>query len=101
MGLGTPADFSVEVLFRRSSRTWRSWSIIFRRGGLVADVRIGDLLNRSSSALQREVIAKYGVTYKLVRAYGCRRVTGLCSGEFAQRSGLLHFTFGTERRKDT
>ena len=100
IGWGTPAEFSIEVIFRRSGSRWRSWSIVFRRGGLVADVRIGDLLNRPSSALQNQVIAKYGSTYKLVRGYACRPKS-FCSGEFAQRSGLLHFTFGTERGEGT
>jgi hypothetical protein len=100
IGWGTPTEFSIEVLFRHSRSAWRSWSIVFRRGGLVVDVRIGDLPNRPSPALQHQVIAKYGKTYRLVRMYACR-TKGFCSGEFAQRGGLLHFAFGTERRGGT
>ena len=47
-------------------------------------------------SLQARIAIRYRDTYKLVRAYSCRE-TGVCVGEFAQRDGPLHISFGTER----
>jgi hypothetical protein len=93
IGYGTPSDFSTEVIFRRSGGVERAWSIVFD-GGAVRDVKVGNLLQRSA-ALQNAVLAHYGTTFKLVRAYACKNKTE-CSGEFAARNGPIHLTFGTQ-----
>ena len=92
IGWGTPTNFGIEVLFRRESGAERAWSVVLRRGP-VADVKIGDLLNRPSLALQKLVAADYGTLLSLVRPYRCR-ASGVCSGEFAGR--VLHLTFGRQ-----
>jgi hypothetical protein len=92
IGYGTPSNFSLEVIFRRSGGVERAWSIVFERGP-VRDAKIGDPLQRSAD-LQNAVLAHYGTTFRLVRSYTCNR-TG-CSGEFAARNGRIHLTFGTQ-----
>jgi hypothetical protein len=92
IGYGTPGNFSIEVIFRRSGGVERAWSIVFERGP-VRDAKIGDLLQRSAD-LQDAVLAHYGTRFRLVRSYACKR-TG-CSGEFAARIGGIHLTFGTQ-----
>jgi hypothetical protein len=93
IGYGTPSDFSTEVIFRRSGGVERAWSIVFERGP-VRDTKIGDLLQRSGD-LQDAVLAQYGTTFTLARAYACKNKTE-CSGEFAARNGAIHLTFGTQ-----
>jgi hypothetical protein len=93
IGYGTPSDFSTEVIFRRSGGVERAWSIVFDRG-VVRDVKVGDLLQRSA-ALQKAVLVQYGTTFRLVRSYACKNKTE-CSGEFAARNGAIHLTFGTQ-----
>jgi hypothetical protein len=93
IGYGTPSDFSTEVIFRRSGGVERAWSIVFDRG-VVRDVKVGDLLQRSA-ALQKAVLVQYGTTFRLVRSYACKHKTE-CSGEFAARNGPIHLTFGTQ-----
>ena len=100
IGWGTPTRFSVEVIFRRTGGAYRAWSIALGHGGPVADVRVGDLLNRSSAALQHAIAAKYRGVFQLVRSYACTR-KAYCVGEFAQRDGALHLTFGTLGRTGT
>ena len=72
----------------------RAGSIVFERGP-VRDVKLGDLLQRSSSALQAAIRAQYADTFRLLRPYACKR-RGACVGEFAGRSGSTHLTFGTQ-----
>jgi hypothetical protein len=62
-------------------------------------VKLGDLLERRSAALQRAVRTDYGDVFDLERAYGCRG--DLCTGEFAARTGRLHLMFGTRPRLGT
>jgi hypothetical protein len=95
IGWGTPHDFSIEVLFRRSGGVQRAWSIVFERGP-IRDVKLGDVLEPRSGALQAAVIARYGDAFRLLRGYACTR-EGACVGEFAPRTGSLHLTFGTQR----
>ena len=92
IGWGSSSDFPIEVLFRRGGGALRAWSIVFERG--VSDVKIGALLERSSSALQAAIRAQYGATFGLLRPYACKEGRD-CVGEFAARSGSLHITFGT------
>ena len=92
IGYGTQRHFSSEVIFRLSGGILRAWSIGFERGP-VRDSQVGDLLQRSA-ALQRAILAKYGMTFRLVRSYAC--TSKECVGEFAARSGPLHLTFGTQ-----
>ena len=93
IGYGTPSDFSTEVIFRRRGGVQRAWSIVFERG-VVRDLKVGDLLQRSA-ALQKAVLAQYGTTFRLVRSYACKNKTE-CSGEFVARNGPIHLTFGTQ-----
>jgi hypothetical protein len=92
IGWGARPDFAVEVIFRPSGGVERAWSIAFERGP-VRDVRLGDLLGRSSAALQSAVRSRYADTFKLLRPFACKN--GRCVGEFAARSGTIHVTFGT------
>jgi len=85
------------VLFRPSGGGARAWSIAFERG--VRDVKLGDLLGRSSAALQRTVRTGYGDVFALARAYACR--PRWCVGEFAARTGSLHLTFRTRPTLET
>ena len=68
----------------------RAWSIAFERD--VRDVKLGDLLGRSSASLQAAVSKGYADAFTLVRPYRCTRTT-YCVGEFAARKGALHLTF--------
>jgi hypothetical protein len=95
IGWGTPRDFSIEVLFRRSGGVQRAWSIVFERGS-IRDVKLGDVLQRRSGAFQTAVLARYGNTFRLLRGYACKS-EGACVGELAPRSGSVHLTFGTQR----
>ena len=99
IGWGSPTDFSIEVLFRRSGGVQHAWSIVFERG-TVSDVKIGALLQRRSGALQAAIRAGYGETFELLRPYGCKGGRD-CAGEFAARSGSLHITFGTHAARGT
>ena len=60
----------------------------------VRDVKIGDLLGRSSASLQAAVRKTYGSTFALVRPYACKG--GRCLGELVARDGSLHVGFGTQ-----
>jgi hypothetical protein len=94
IGYGPQGDFSTEVIFRRTGGVQRAWSIVFRHGA-VRDVKIGQLLRRSSQSLQASILSGYRDAFRLVRAYACRP-PGNCVGEFASRSGAHpHLTFGT------
>jgi hypothetical protein len=93
IGYGTQRNFSTEVFFRRSGAVQRAWSIVFERGP-VRDLKVGDLLQRSA-ALQKAILAKYGTTFRLVRAYACKSKVA-CAGEFAARNGPFHLIFGTQ-----
>jgi hypothetical protein len=92
IGWGTQTDFSMEVIFNRTNGALRAWSIVFARPP-VRDARIGELLGRTSISLQAAVESMYADVFKLVRGYRCR--AGSCVGEFAQRDGPLHLSFGT------
>ncbi|MGZ4317598.1 MAG: hypothetical protein ACXVRS_17475 [Gaiellaceae bacterium] len=91
VGWGSRPNFSFEVIFRPTGGVERAWSIAFERGP-VFDVKIGDLLNRSPTALESLVRARYAGTLRLVHPYACTK--SICSGEFASRTGSLHVTFG-------
>lgn len=99
IGWGTPSDFSLMVLFRRSNGALRAWSVVFERGP-VRDKRIGELLGRPPVSLRDALRRRYADQYELARNYRCRS-SGLCSGEFAQRAGPLHLTFGRNRVRGT
>jgi hypothetical protein len=94
LGWGTPRNFSLEVLFRRSGGVERAWSIVFERGS-IREVKLGDVLQRRPAAFQAAVLARYGATFRLLRRYTCKR--GACVGELAPRTGSIHLTFGTQR----
>ena len=98
VGWGERPNFSFEVVFRPISGVERAWSVAFERGP-VRDVKLGDLLGRSSVSLQRAVRSRYADAFALVRPYACKR--GLCVGEFAARSGSLHVSFGTQPKLGT
>ena len=97
LGWGTLPNFSIEVFFHPSRGVERAWSIGFEQR--VRDVKLGDLLGRTSAALQAGVRNAYGATFALVRPYACKR--GRCVGEFAARSGSLHLTLGTQAATGT
>jgi hypothetical protein len=65
---------------------------VFRRAPL-RDSRVGELLGRTPTSLQAAIRRKYADVYSVVRSYRCRAHS--CAGEFAQRDGPLHVTFGT------
>lgn len=92
LGWGDQRNFSVEVIFRPVGGVERAWSMAFERD--VRDVKLGDLLGRSSTSLQAAVSKGYADTFKLARPYACKDKT-YCVGEFAPRKGTLHLTFGT------
>ena len=98
IGWGTRPDFSVEVIFRPIRGVERAWSIAFERGP-VQDVRLGDLLGRSPTALRSAIRSRYADTFTLLRPYGCK--AGRCGGEFVARTGSIHLTFGTQRTLGT
>jgi hypothetical protein len=92
---GERLNFSIEVIFHRSGGVQRAWSIAFERSP-VRDLKLGDVLARSSTSLQAAILSRYGDNFRLVQAYACRE--GGCVGEFAPRTGSsLHLTFGTHR----
>ena len=97
LGWGRRPSFSIEVFFRPSGGVERAWSMAFERR--VRDVRIGDLLGRSSASLQAAVRKAYADTFTLVRPYACKH--GRCVGEFAARDGSLHVGFGTQASTGT
>lgn len=95
IGWGSETHFAAEVLFRPSAGVERAWSIVFTDAGLVADIRIGDLLNRPPLALQKLIAADYPSSFRLVRAYSCN-ASKLCVGDFGPRTGTLHVAFGRQ-----
>jgi hypothetical protein len=97
LGWGARPNFSIEVMFRPVGGVERAWSMAFERG--VRDVRLGDLLGRSSPTLQAAILKTYGDSFKLARPYKCK--TTICGGEFAPRTGLLHLGFGTQPKLGT
>lgn len=97
LGWGARPNFSIEVMFRPVAGVERAWSMAFEHG--VHDVKLGDLLGRSSPALQAAIFKSYGDSFKLVRPYKCK--AKICVGEFAQRTGSLHIGFGTQPTLDT
>lgn len=92
LGWGVRPNFSVEVRFHLAGGVERAWSMSFEHG--VRDTRLGDLLGRSSPALQAAILRGYADAFKLVRPYRCKST--ICSGDFAQRAGPLRLTFGTQ-----
>jgi hypothetical protein len=94
LGWGARPNFLVEVRFRRARGVERAWSMSFEHG--VRDVKVGDLLGRSSPALQAAILRQYSDQFKLIRPYTCENTNKICSGDFAQRIGSLHLTFGTQ-----
>jgi hypothetical protein len=98
VGWGERPNFSFEVIFRPIGGVERASSIVFERGP-VRDVKLGDLLGRSSPTLQSAVLKGYGDTFRLVRPYKCQK--WFCVGDFAQRSGRLRLTFGTQPKLGT
>lgn len=97
LGWGARPNFSVEVRFHSVGGVERAWSMAFERD--VRDVKLGDLLGRSSPSLQAAILKGYANTFRLVRPYGCKNK--ICSGDFVQRSGPLRLTFGTEPKLGT
>jgi hypothetical protein len=98
IGWGDRRSFQVEVIFRPAGGVERAWSIAFERD--VRDVKIGDLLGRSSASFQTAVNKSYAGTFRLVRPYACTS-KAYCVGEFAPRIGSLHLTFGTQPQLGT
>jgi hypothetical protein len=94
IGWGDRRNFSIEVIFRRSGRIQRAWSIAFQRGQ-VRDAKAGELLSRTTpEALQRTLLASYENTFRLVRSYHCN--ARRCVGELGPRPDhTLHLTFGS------
>ena len=97
LGWGRRPDFAVEIRFRRMGGVRRAWSLAFERD--VRDVKLGDLLGRSSPELQRAIREEYAGVFALVRSYRCK--AHLCSGEFDARNGPLHVGFGTTPKLGT
>lgn len=97
LGWGRRPSFSVEVFFRPAGGIERAWSMAFEQH--VRDVKVGDLLGRSSASLQAAVRKTYGDTFTLVRPYTCK--AGRCVGELAARDGTLHVGFGTRASTGT
>lgn len=97
LGWGNRPNFSVEVRFRPVGGVERAWSMSFERD--VRDIKLGDLLGRSSASLQAAILKGYPHTYTLVQPYKCKN--RICSGDFAQRGGTLRLTFGTQPKLGT
>lgn len=85
------------MLFRQSGDIERAWSIAFEQH--VRDVKLGDLLGRSSRAFQAAVRRTYANAFALARPFECK--AGRCVGEFAARNDPLHITFGTQASTGT
>lgn len=92
LGWGSRPNFSFEVIFHPGRGVERAWSIVFEQR--VRDVKLGDLLGRSSTALEAAIVKGYADTFRLLRPYTCKG--RICVGEFAPRTGSLHLTFGTQ-----
>jgi RNA polymerase sigma-70 factor (ECF subfamily) len=97
LGRGTPTDFSMEALFRRSNGTPRAWSVVFASAARSAT--LGELLGRRPLVLQAAIRSGYGDLYKLVRGYHCRS-TSTCVGEFgpAQRAAAPDLQYAAHAR---
>jgi hypothetical protein len=76
----------------------RAWSVAFERGP-VRDVRIGNLLTRSSAGLASATRTEYADLFRTVRPYKCAR--GNCIGQFLSHSNSIHLSFGTQRALGT
>lgn len=96
---GRAGSFRVAVLFRPAGNRLLARTLVFESGS-IRDAKIGDLLGRSPRSLQLAVESNYSGMFALVRPYRCR-TAGLCTGEFAARSGGLHVTFGRTSRRGT
>jgi hypothetical protein len=96
---GGAGTFRLAVLFRPTGNRLLARTLVFESGS-IRDAKIGDLLGRAPRSLQVAVESNYRGVFELVRPYRCRTV-GLCTGEFAARSGGLHLTFGRTSTRGT
>ena len=99
IGWGRPDSFRFAVLFRPVNGSLRARTLVFESGS-VRDVSIGDVLSRTSKALESAIESKYGNKFVLARSYRCRSA-GLCTGEFKSTNSNLHLTFGRTARRGT
>jgi hypothetical protein len=65
----------------------------------VRDVKIGDLLGRSSASLQAAILKGYPQTFTLAQPFRCKN--RICSSTLVHRSGSLRLTFGTQPKLGT
>jgi hypothetical protein len=98
IGWGSPANFTMEVLFRRSGGRLRAGTIVFERGTVV-DAKVGRLLEQRPRDLQAKVRRAYGDVFKLARPYKC--VQARCVGVLAAKAGRIHLTFGSTAARGT
>ena len=79
------------VIFTKRGTTERAVLIGFETGRYV-DPRLGDLLARKPLAFQKAMRSRYADLYRLARPL--KHKASLTIGEFSQRDGLLHVSFG-------
>jgi len=68
--------------------------------GVYRDPKLGDILGRKPAAFLSAMRASYGDSYRLVHPLK-HKPGGLYIGEFRQREGTLHVSFGTHPKLRT
>jgi hypothetical protein len=99
IGWGTPGNFSLELLFRRSHGLQRVQTIVFERGTVI-DPKVGNVLRLRPARLQSAIRSGYGNAFELIRPFGCTHAE--CIGEFTPApGGGVAITFGSTKTRGT
>jgi hypothetical protein len=99
IGWGTPGNFSLELLFRRSHGLQRVQTIVFERGTVI-DPKVGNVLRLRPARLQSAIRSGYGNAFELIRPFGCTHTE--CIGEFTPApGGGVAITFGSTKTRGT
>ena len=96
---GTFPNIRFTVIFTKRGTHERAVVLAFETG-IFRDPKLGDILERRPSAFQSAMRASYGDVYRLVNPLK-HKPGGLYAGEFRQRDGTLHVSFGTHLKLGT
>ena len=87
------------VIFTKRGASERAVLLGFETG-IFRDPKLGDILRRQPAAFLSAMRASYGDVYRLVNPLK-HKPGGLYIGEFRQRDGTLHVSFGTHPNQGT
>lgn len=96
---GKASDLRFRVIFTEQAASERAVLLGFE-SGIYRDPKLGDVLKRKPAAFLSAMEASYGDVYRLVSPLK-HKPGGLYIGEFGQRAGTLHVSFGTHPKLGT